>query len=205
MAKHDGALHYKHDISSLAPWACGMLYFSPETVALCSLMEKIKSTVIIVMIVYIIFSNYILKETCYISDSMSCQPQVRCFVFYGSSFCETSENRLHLLLDNEFCLWNVRSIWIVVRFYFFHRMARQSTGAKPFLRMQHLSLSEIFSGMTSFDLNGIRCLHMSIYWKNALIQGWWLSIGLRRFVSVCLRVLEQSCPSFCLLSWWIFI
>ena len=60
-------------------------------------------------------------------------------------------------------------------------MAQQFTEAKPFLRMQLQSLSEIFSGMMSFGLNGILCSHVSIYWKNALLRGWWLCTGLRRY------------------------
>ncbi|KAG6420115.1 hypothetical protein SASPL_116633 [Salvia splendens] len=54
---------------------------------------------------------------------------------------------------------------------FIHRMAQQFTEAKPFSRMQLQSLSEIFSGMMSFGLNGILCSHASIYWKNALLRG----------------------------------
>lgn len=42
--------------------------------------------------------------------------------------------------------------------YFLCRWVQQCTAAKPFLRMQLQIWSEIFSGMTSFVLNGILCL-----------------------------------------------
>lgn len=64
----------------------------------------------------------------------------------------------------------------------FIRQVPLYTVAELSLRMQLRSWLEIFSGMMSFDLNGIRCSHTVRYWRNAHRLEQWLFTGLKRSV-----------------------